>query len=261
MRKVVYLFIFLGAIAFAGAQDLPKDLNKYLKKYGVSGSVSIYSLNENKYYLSNPKHFKKPLLPASTFKIVNSLVALESGVINDENSVIKWDGKRYFRDEWNQDLDMKTAFKYSAVWYYQEVALRIGAESMKYWLDKINYGNADTSGGLDEFWLRGGLRITPEGQISFLRKLYANNLEFSQRSMDIVKKMMINESTDSYVLRGKTGWATEKNQIGWFVGWLETKHDIYFFAVCIDQKSETPNFVKSRTQIIKDIFTEAKIIE
>lgn len=133
---------------------------------------------------------------------------------------------------------------------------------MKYWLDKANYGNADTSGGIDKFWLTGNLRITPEQQIDFLRRLHDNKLPFSQKSIDIVKKIMIAKDTLNYVVRAKTGWGDQDNKdIGWYVGYVKTKNNVYYFANCI-QNTDTSNqdFPKARIEIVYDILNELNII-
>jgi beta-lactamase class D len=134
---------------------------------------------------------------------------------------------------------------------------------MKYWLDKTEYGNKDTSGGIDKFWLEGGLRISPAQQISFLRKLYANELPFSQRSMDIVKKIMITKDTNGCIIRAKTGWGNQDNiDIGWYVGYIETKNNIYFFANCIQSaKPDNPDFSKIRIEIFYKVAGELGLLK
>lgn len=220
------------------ANEVRADFKKYYDQFNVEGSFVLYDPQADKYIFYNQDQFEQTFSPASTYKICNSLIGLETGVIKDENFVIRWDSVIRQNPKWNGDHDLKTAFKNSTVWYYQELARRVGGQKMKYWLDKTNYGNADTSGGIDRFWLRGGLRITPQQQIDFLIKLHDNKLPFSQRSMDIVKKIMIVNDTLDYVIRGKSGWGEQPDSedIGWFVGYLETKDNTYYFANCIQTK-------------------------
>ena len=147
-----------------------------------------------------------------------------------------------------------------AVWYYQELARRIGEEKMQYYISKNHYGNEDISGGIDMFWLDGGIRISADEQIEMLKKLYNNKLEFSQRSMDIVKKIMIYDKTDEYIIRAKTGWAIRvEDQIGWFVGYVEKGSDVYFFATNVQSKKPEEGF-KSRQEITFKILKELKIL-
>jgi beta-lactamase class D len=133
---------------------------------------------------------------------------------------------------------------------------------MKKWLDLVGYGNADTSGGIDRFWLSGGLRITPEQQVLFLKRLYEDKLPFSKQTMDIVKKIMITKDTTTYTLRAKTGWSEQDNQdIGWYVGFLQTGNNIFFFATCIQRpKSDELSFLNARIEITLNILRELKLL-
>jgi beta-lactamase class D len=266
----VLLFVIFG---FQTCEQKPKteirnDFNKYYDQYRVEGSFALYDLNAGKYILYNERQFKEPFIPASTFKICNSLIGLETGVITDENFVIPWDSVCRNAD-WDKDHTLKTAFQTSAVWYYQELARRVGGEKMKYWLDKTSFGNADTSGGIDKFWLTGGLRVTHEQQIDFLKRLHDNKLPFSQRAMDIVKRIMIQKDTISYTLRAKTGWSRQSGkEIGWYVGYIETKGNVYYFSNCVQlpselmsQEEQAAKFVSSRKAITLAILHELKIME
>jgi beta-lactamase class D len=237
-------------------------LTKYFTRYHVQGSFTLYDLKNDKWILCNQNQWKTPFTPASTFKICHSLIGLETEVIADENFVIKWDGLDRGRSEWNKDHDLKTAFKNSTVWYYQELARRVGGQRMKEWLDKAGYGSADTSGGIDKFWLSGGLRITPEQQVLFLKRLYEGKLPFSERTMDIVRRIMVAKDTATYTLRAKTGWGEQNNQdIGWYVGYLQTKSNVFFFATCIQRpRSDESSFLRARTEITLGILRELKFL-
>jgi beta-lactamase class D len=242
-------------------KEVRDDFKKIFESYKVEGSFALFDLNNDSYVFCNEGQFKQAFIPASTFKICNSLIGLETGVIKDENFVIPWDGVVRQNVDWNKDQDMKTAFKNSTVPYYQELARRVGGKRMKYWLNKASYGNADTSGGIDRFWLSGGLRITPEQQIQFLVRLHKHNLPFSVRSMDIVKRIMIAEDTVGRVLRAKTGWSEQDNKsIGWYVGYLETAAGSYFFATCVQcSDRENPDFARSRKEITLEILKSLKL--
>ncbi|MCX6256966.1 MAG: class D beta-lactamase [Bacteroidia bacterium] len=237
------------------------DFKKYYDRYKVEGSFVLYDQNNNKFIFCNQSQFKKPFIPASTFKICNSLIGLETGIIKDENFIIHWDGVIRQNPAWNHDQDLKTAFKNSTVWYYQELARRVGGQKMKYWLDRVNYGNADTTGGTDKFWLSGGLRITPSQQIDFLIRLHLNKLPFSQRTMDIVKKIMISKDTLGYIMRAKTGMAEQENkEIGWYVGYIETSDNVYYFANCIQSTDKNNiDFAQARINIVNLILNDLKL--
>ncbi len=166
------------------------------KKYGVKGCFVLQdkyrgSMMTNDWFMAQTQK-----TPASTFKILNSLISLETAVIPDQDYTLKWDSVNRTFPNWNRDHDLRSAYKYSVVWYYQELARRVGADTMKFWLDKVSYGNADTSGGIDQFWLTGNLRISPIEQILFLQKLESEQLPFSKNTITIVKDIMIQERSD-----------------------------------------------------------------
>lgn len=236
-----------------------KPFGKYFQSAGVKGTFILYDQKKNQYFAYNVKRANTRFIPASTFKIVNSLIALETGVVRDENETIKWDGVKREFPQWNQDQTMRTAIKHSAVWFYQEIARRIGQDRMQRYINLVNYGNRDISGGLDQFWLKGGLSISPKEQIDLLVKLYRNELPFSKRTTEIVKDILINEKTDNYVLRGKTGLGVELTpQIGWYVGYLERSDNVYFFAINLDMTK--PEDIKARIEITKSILRDLGLI-
>ena len=256
-------FFGLSVNAQKQTTETRNDFKKYYDQFKVEGSFILYDQNNDKYIVYNQPQTKEQFTPSSIYKICNSLIVLETGVIKDENFVIKWDSVTRQNPNWNKDHDLKTAFRNSTVWYYQELARRVGGKQMKYWLDKTNYGNADTSGGIDKFWLTGGLRITPEQEIDFLKRLHDNQLPFSQRSVDIVKKIMIVKDTLNYVVSAKTGWGEQDNKdIGWYVGYVETKGNVYYFATCIQTTDfNNKNFANARIEIVYLILDDLKLID
>lgn len=269
--KLVYavltLAMILARVDSFQAQNhkevIADSLKKYYDEYEVTGSFALYNEQENKFIFCNKDQYKEEFSPASTFKICNSLIGLETGVIKDANFVIKWDSVQRPNPLWNKDHNLKSAFKNSTVWYYRELARRVGGKRMNYWLKKSKYGNADTSGGLDIFWLKGGLRITPEQQIDFLRRLRNNKLPFSKRSVSIVKDIMIADVTSEYVMRAKTGWADESDRIvGWYVGYVETKGNVYYFANCIQSAHlDHKRFAEARIKIAEQILLALGVLK
>ncbi|MBI5032876.1 MAG: class D beta-lactamase [Chloroflexi bacterium] len=205
---------------------------------GFDGAFVLYDLNGNRYMRYNPERCAERFIPASTFKIMNSLIGLETGVIPDENHVIQWNGTKYDVPSWNQNHTLKTAIENSVVWYYQELARRVGKEKLQHYVDAANYGNKDLSGPIDTFWLEGGLRISADEQVEFLKRLYSGDLPFSQRSLKIVKSILVLEKNESFLLSGKTGSAQRVTpHVGWFVGYLETNGNVYFFATNFESSS------------------------
>jgi bla regulator protein BlaR1 len=209
-----------------------EDLQAYFA--GASGSFVLYDQNKHEYLIYDEADSQRRASPCSTYKILNSLIGLETGVVQDENTLFKWDGTRYDIPEWNRDHTLASAYANSVVWYYQKLASQVGAEQMQHFLDEVHYGNANISGGLTKFWLDSSLRISPLEQVLFLRKLYANDLPFSQRSMEITKRIMVLSKGNGSVLSGKTGSAG--GHIAWFVGYLERGNNVYFFATKVEGK-------------------------
>jgi beta-lactamase class D len=189
------------------------------------------------------------------------LIGLETSVIPDEHFVIPWDSVQREITDWNRDHDLRSAIKYSVVPYYQELARRVGAERMQKYVEETRYGNMDISGGIDRFWLGSSLLISADEQVVFLKKLHDNNLPFSQRSIDIVKDILILEKNDEYVYRGKTGTTTfgYGMLIGWFVGYLERGGNSYFFALNMitdSPQQDVDKIFSGRKEITKAILKE-----
>ncbi len=230
------------------------DFQKIFTDNNIKGAFLLYDLKHDTTLVFNEPRTKIDYLPASTFKIINSLIALETRVIKDEKEMIAWDGEKRFVNEWNRDQNLQSAFKYSVVWFYQELARRIGEDRMQHYIDIVAYGNQNIGGGIDRFWLEGNIRITMQQQIDFLKRIHQNDLPFSQQTIDIVKEIMIHKKTEDYVLRAKTGWAARvKPNIGWFVGYLERKDNVYFFATNIDiLENQDSKFRKKITLQILD---------
>lgn len=149
-------------------------------------------------------------------------------MIKDELEIIKWDRKDKGWKVWNQDHSIKSGFSVSCVWCYQELAKRIGINNYQEHLKQLDYGNMKTGGNLTRFWLDGDLKISALEQIEFLQKLYKNDLPYKQKNLNKTKDVMIVESNDNYTMRVKTGWAMN---IGWYVGYIELKDKIWFFAM------------------------------
>lgn len=207
-------------------------LETLFKASHVEGTLLIESLDGKERYVYNEERAKASLLPASTFKIPNTLIALQEGLVN-ENSIIIWDGVERSIKAWNQDQNLSLAFKSSCVWCYQKFARAIGLDKYDMYLQKLHYGNEKIGEDVERFWLDGALRISAYEQIAFLKKLYKNDLPVAQTHLDTLKTIMIEEQTKAYTIRAKTGWATPKEgeHHGWYVGYVESSKGIYFFAM------------------------------
>lgn len=219
----------------------------------VDGSILIFNLKENAFISNDFDKSGIGHLPASTFKITNSIIALETGVAKNDCTLFKWNGEKRRLKNWEQDLILKQAFHYSCVPCYQEIARSIGVEQMQQHLKNLSYGNMDVdSSNLDLFWLEGYSRINQFEQIDFLRRFYHSELDISDSTESIMKRMMVIEENETYKLSGKTGWSiTNEMDNGWFVGYIETKNNTYFFATNISPKQtgHMKNFGSHRKEI------------
>ncbi len=230
---------------------------------GFVGAVLVYDLNENAYLAGHAERVDRRLIPASTFKIFNALVALETGVIVDQHAVIKWDGITRKRRALNRDLDLQAAFRLSAVPHFQELARRIGPQRMQQFIDAVGYGNGNLSGGIDAFCLTGDLRISPREQVDFLVRLYRGTLPFSPTTMAMVKDMMVSEQTPEHTIRSKTGWAVlpEAENVGWWIGWIERKSGVHVFATVLEARAPDPTFGPARQAVTRQVLGQLGVLE
>jgi beta-lactamase class D len=202
----------------------------------------------------DPVRAQRRFLPASTFKIPHALIALDEGVVRDEHETFAWDGKKRSIEAWNQSQTLAQAMKHSTVWVFQEIARRLGETREQAWFDKLNYGNRDMSGGLTQFWLDGGLRISAAEQIAFLSQLRALKLPASERSQRIVRHITLIEAARDYAVFGKTGWAQPEGAakgLGWLVGWVdrEDRHAVFALNMEMSAMRDAPK----RLAITRDI--------
>lgn len=242
------------------------EWKSYFDDYKVEGCFEVYDNNKETAHYYNKERCAQQLSPASTFKIFNSLVGLETAVAPDEQMVIKWDGVKRWNEDWNKDLTMAQAFKVSAVPYYQELARRIGRERMQSYLDTVQYGNKTIGDSLDMFWLNNQLKISADEQVGFIKRLYHTELPFSERSQRIVRSIMLQQEKENYRLFYKTGWsqATKGENLLWVVGFVEKfkvlknvetgKMDHiphpYFFALNFSSKDSTQDLRKIRLELM-----------
>jgi beta-lactamase class D len=265
MRTLILIVSFFIAIT-AHAQI---DLVQPFKDCNIKGSTTIYNYKTKQWTFSDPEDAQFTTLPASTFKVVNLLIALQTGVIKDENEIVKWPGTTDttlygYRPDIYKDLTVKEAFEVSAGWVFIELAKKIGKEKYRHYLKACNYGNLQLDEVGDDFWNFGAFGISPKNQVDFLIKVYKETLPFSKRNMAILKKVMITETTDQYILRSKTGWTRANNQdVGWWVGYVERKDNVYFFATRIIKSRSTvnPNFSQCRKEITRRILKQMHAIE
>lgn len=251
------IFFSLGSCTLNKAK-INNNFKKYFDSANVSGSFSFLNNQSGEVTVYNMELDTQRFSPASTFKIVNTLIGVEKGKITDENMVIKWDGVERPVAAWNKDLTMKEAFKVSAVPYYQEVARRIGKDTLQVWIDSLQYGNKNISGPVDSFWLNGQLKISPDEQLGLMYRLYFDKLPFSKYAQQIVRNVMLQEDNTLYKLSYKTGWGDDENgnPIGWVVGWIEENRHVYFFVTFLKSNDKNIDMQKVRMNITKGILSE-----
>lgn len=201
---------------------------------GLVGTFLLAPPN-GKWFVHNRARLDSAWLPASTFKVFNSLVLLQEKAVKDEFEVLKWDGVERWVKNWNQDLNMEQAIDYSALWFYQAGARKVGMERMKHWMDAVHYGNGIIGEDVDSFWVKGTTAITPIEQVVFLRKLYEEKLPFSKDVQQTVKRIMPSDSSQCCIIHAKTGWADAyQPNLGWYVGWVNRENDVVYFAMNIN---------------------------
>lgn len=238
--------------------EIREELARRFTDDGTVGTFVGYKTDDYLIIASDNDRSGQDALPASTFKIANSLIALETGVVGDpDRDIFKWDGVVRSIDAWNRDHTMRTAIAASAVPVYQEIARRIGAERMQKYVDLLEYGNRDIGGGVDQFWLTGSLRIDPFQQIDFIDRLRRGALPVSKRSQELVRDILPVTSSGDSTIRAKTGLVSAqagKPPLGWLVGWAEKGSAQTVFALNLDVTE--PRHVADRMKLAQACLTD-----
>jgi beta-lactamase class D len=198
---------------------------------GVAGTLVVATADGSILYVHDDEKSRMRYSPASTFKIPNTLIALDTAVVTSADSPFKWDGADKGSAAWNHDQTLQTAFAVSCVWCYQEIARNIGARHYASELAALGYGNQQIGQHVDQFWLNGDLQISAMEQIDFLKKLYDYSLPYQRGHIDTVKSIMLEEQTDDYRLYAKSGWTGPRLHVGWYVGFIEKDASTWLFAM------------------------------
>lgn len=262
LLTVILVNSCLMASAHAATVTVREDIGKYFEGF-TTGTFVMYDEANDQYIIFNEPQSIKQLSPCSTFKIYNSLAGLETGVLDQEDvyTLFKWNGTQYTFPSWNHDQTLASATRDSVVWYFQELATRIGTGRMQTFIDKIEYGNRDISGGLTTFWLRSSLQISAREQVDLLHRLYSNKLPVSPQNVAIVKKNITLLENDDVRFMGKTGSGLQDDKwiLGWFVGCVEKQGNRYFFATNI-QAPDGAIGGKAR-EITKSILKDLQVLQ
>jgi beta-lactamase class D len=228
--------LLLVALAFtlpAAAED--PTLAALLARHELQGSMVITSLHSGQSFVHDDSRADQRFTVASTFKILNTLIALQEGVVADKDSRFIWDGQMRSIASWNQDQTLESAFQRSCVWCYQQLAEKIGAQKYSKYLLDIGFGQLKEPFDTTTFWLDGSLQISAREQVAFLKQLYQRSLPFSPNAYDTLQAIMQVEKTAGYRLYAKSGLAGGTTpKIGWYVGYVQTAEDVWFFATNLD---------------------------
>lgn len=273
LRIAIYSIFCLSAFCFfscGGTQESKTPKRAYIPPtealldslFNVHEAVGTFLLQDIKgdtTYVYNEERAKIAYLPASTFKVPNTLIALELGVA-DTNEVFPWDGTERFAKQWNQDLNLAQAFRYSAFWVYQIIAARVGEDNYREWLKKIDYGNAEPGPDVTTFWVAGDIRISAYEQLNFLRRLENGSLAFGEANQKLFRDIFSFEKTDQYDWKAKTGWTTIPDpDTGWVVGWVERGEERFIYVLNLD--IENNEHGKARVEIARAVFQSMGIID
>lgn len=240
MKRILHLLVLLiitlcfTAAAYAESPvDRPVNtstLDDIFAQHGVNGTVVIYDVQKNGYWLHNAGRAAERFYPASTFKIFSSLIGLSEGVVKDADEVFyRYDGAPVYLESWKADASLRSAIKISQLPAYKELACKIGMERMQKNITKLGYGNGISGDKIDSFWLEGPLKISALEQVKLLTALARRQLPYPQKAQQQVCDITVLKQTDACTLHGKTGWATDNIAVpvGWFVGWVEAKGKLY----------------------------------
>ena len=226
--------ILICSIAIFAQNSLADEITDQFDSNGVIGTLVIASGNGTPIYVHGNTRADTRYSPASTFKILNTLIAMESGVVNGKDTAFKWDHVDRGSDAWNRDHTLQTAFKASCVWVFQEIARRVGAERYISKLQALGYGNSRVGDKIDQFWLNDELKISAMEQIEFLSNLTNQALPFNAAHFAELRSIMLVEETPSYSLYAKSGWTGAALKIGWYVGYVESNDEVILFAMNMD---------------------------
>ena len=242
------------------------SLKKYFDENKVNGCFALMDNGTGKFTIYNLARYRdSSYLPAGTFDIVNSLIGLQTGKIINDSMIIKWDSVKRSFEDWNKDLTMYEAFRVSSVPYYQEVARRLGKDTMQRRLDTLSYGSKKITSSIDTFWLDNSLKITPDEQLGIVKMLYFDQLPFFKTYQETVKRAMLFENNANYRLGYKTGWGqwNEKTgkHVGWVLGWIEENRHPYFFVLNIESPDPAFDMPATRMKMLKDILKDQGFFE
>ncbi|MEG3639417.1 class D beta-lactamase [Magnetococcus sp. PR-3] len=230
-RTFAFLTGFFSLVATHPSYADDMQLAGLFAQHNLRGTLVIESIDGQHRFVHNQARSGQRFVPASTFKIPHTLIALQEMAVHPQE-ILLWDGQQHPYPPWNRNHTLASAFKYSCVWCFQELAKRLGPQAYGHYLQEMAYGTAVAGPKLTNFWLQGDLKISAKEQIAFLRKLYLQQLPFSPQHFSTLKQIMQVEKTEDYQIYAKTGWAAKVYpQVGWYVGYVVGKRGVWMFAL------------------------------
>ncbi|EOD8202720.1 TPA: beta-lactam sensor/signal transducer BlaR1 [Staphylococcus aureus] len=226
------------------------------KNFGSnSGSFVMYSMKKDKYYIYNEKESRKRYSPDSTYKIYLALFGLDRHIISDKNSRMSWNHNHYPFDSWNKDQDLNTAIQNSVNWYFERISNQLSKNYTSDQLKQLNYGNKNL-GSYKAYWLEDSLKISNLEQVIVLKNMMEQNNHFSKNEKKQLSSSLLIRKNENYELYGKTGTGivNGKYNNGWFVGYVITNHDKYYFSTHLsDEKASGENAKFINEKILKEM--------
>ena len=233
------------------------DLSTYFGEY--EGSFVLYDLENDAWSIHDMEHATLRVAPNSTYKIYDALFGLEEEIITPENSFIAWNGETYPFEAWNADQTLQSAMNSSVNWYFESVDEQLGAANISNYIEEIGYGNENISGDFSTYWMESSLKISPIEQVELLTRLQNNSLGFAPENINAVKDAICLCASDAGTFYGKTGTGRVDGQDvnGWFIGYIETVDNTYFFATNIGADSDATG--GNATEITMSILSDMNI--
>ncbi|HVB03614.1 MAG TPA: penicillin-binding transpeptidase domain-containing protein [Chitinophagaceae bacterium] len=234
---------------------------KYFKEAGVRGCFMLHDYTLHQFAVYNQPRMEQRFLPAATFNTLNTLIGLETGIIRDTNMVIRWNGIVKSNPDWPMDPTLAQAFRNSITPYFQEVARRIGRDTLQQYLDSIKFGNMVIGSQTDSFWLDNSLKISPDELLGFLEKLYFSKLPFTDLTQRMVRGVMQMENSPLYELYYNTGnGIVGSKKIEWVDGWEEENGHPFFFVLNTESSNTGINLKKTSLEILMAILMKAGLM-
>ncbi|HDM8670687.1 TPA: beta-lactam sensor/signal transducer BlaR1 [Staphylococcus aureus] len=226
------------------------------KNFGSnSGSFVMYSMKKDKYYIYNEKESRKRYSPDSTYKIYLAMFGLDHHIISDKNSRMSWNHKHYPFESWNKEQDLNTAMQNSVNWYFERISNQIPKNYTAAQLKQLNYGN-ENLGSYKSYWMEDSLKISNLEQVIVFKNMMEQNNHFSKKAKNQLSSSLLIKKNEKYELYGKTGTGivNGKYNNGWFVGYVITNHDKYYFSTHLsDEKASGENAKLINEKILKEM--------